>query len=76
MTPTGSYLIRLKAHLATLAPAERKPFITRQRERWEGLYLQFQRMIGCAGDEWPANSPTAWDYAETMGALDKLEATL
>ena len=75
MTRTEPYLIRLNEHLAQLPPTERKPFVTRQRERWEGLYLQFQLLTGCAGEE-PDDDTTAWDYAETIGALEKLEATL
>ena len=83
MTRTEPYLIRLAEHLAQLPPAERKPFVTRQRERWEGLYLQFQLLVGC--DDQPSDTlaapersegGTAWDYAETIGALEKLEATL
>lgn len=74
MTRTEPYLIRLNEHLAQLSIPERKPFIIRQRENWEARYLAFQLDIGHDGE--PDGDSTAWDYAETIGALEKLEATL
>lgn len=74
MTRTEPYLMRLAEHLVQLPPAERKPFILRQRESWEARYLAFQLNIGHDGE--PDGDTTAWDYAETIGALEKLEATL
>lgn len=73
MTPTEPYLIRLAERLAELPVIERKPFVTRQRERWETAYTQFQQACGVAS---PTDSLSAWDYADVIATLSTMEEKL
>ena len=68
MTPTDSYMLRLKQHLELLPAAERPAFVERQRQAWEARYYHFQELV-MADETAPG---TAFDYVSTIVSLDAL----
>jgi hypothetical protein len=66
---TDRWLLRLADHLSTLEPAERVPFLLRQKEAWLRRYEAFAERVDSGRD--PEFGEDAFDYLLTLAALDQ-----
>lgn len=68
---TARYAARLDAHLDTIPPADRGPFLHREHALWETRYRNWARAVD-AGQ--PDLGYSAWDFTLTIAEIDKRRA--
>lgn len=64
---TERYMARIDDHIADLSKSETLAFLQTELNKWFERYKRFQ--IEVFSDRAMTTTATAWDYAETIGAL-------
>lgn len=65
------YMGRIEQHLPTLAADKRLPFLKSELEKWMNRYSAWALRIDTGTADEADLSQTAWDYTETIGAIQR-----